>query len=175
MYVRQQPRETVHHFWARFLLVKNKIKDCHDDDAISVFHNNCTNEGIINALNRRRFMHFADLARIVQKYCTMESVWKTQTTRWEPQAFRPSPGRAKRVHPHGAPNHHPVDKKFKPFTGHKTVFEEWLDMPCQIHMTPNTEPTHGLRACWILRQVAKSGEGILTNTTPEKYSSEHNP
>ena len=27
----------VHHFWARFLLVKNKIKDCCDDDTVSVF------------------------------------------------------------------------------------------------------------------------------------------
>ena len=50
MYVRQQPREIVHHFWARFLLVKNKIKDCRDEDAISVFRNNCTDEGILNAI-----------------------------------------------------------------------------------------------------------------------------
>ena len=31
MYIRQQPQETVHHFGARFLLVKNKIKDFCDD------------------------------------------------------------------------------------------------------------------------------------------------
>ena len=67
MYVRQQPQETVHHFWARFLLVKKQIKDCCDDDAISVFRNNCTDEGILNALNRHRILHFADLAHIVQK------------------------------------------------------------------------------------------------------------
>ena len=36
-------------------------------------------------------------------------------------------------------------------------------------MTLNTEPTHSLRACWVLRQVAKSGEAILTNTTSKKY------
>ena len=65
MYIRQQPQETVHHFWARFLLVKNKIKDCCDDNTISVFLNNCTDEGILNALNRRRVLHFADLANIV--------------------------------------------------------------------------------------------------------------
>ena len=34
MYVRQQSQETVHQFWARFLLVKDKIKDCRDEDAI---------------------------------------------------------------------------------------------------------------------------------------------
>ena len=104
----------------------------------------------------------------------MESAGKTQTARWEPHASRPSPGRAKRMHPRGAPNHHPVDKKIKPFTGRRTVLEEWLDKPCQIHMTPNTEPTHSLQACWILRQVAKSGEGILTSNTPGNYSSEDN-
>ena len=38
----------VHHFWARFLLVKDKVKDCRDEDAISAFRNNCTDEGILN-------------------------------------------------------------------------------------------------------------------------------
>ena len=65
MYVRQQPQETVHHFWARFLLVKNKIKNCCDKDAVSVLCRNYTDEGILNALNRRRILHFADLAHIV--------------------------------------------------------------------------------------------------------------
>ena len=65
-----------------------------------------------------------------------------------------------------------LTKKIKSFTGHRIVLDEWLDKPCQIHATPSTEPTHSLRACWVLRQVAKSGEAILTSTTPEKYSSE---
>ena len=73
MYVRQQSQETVHHFWARFLLVKDKIKNYRDEDAISLFCNNCMDEGILNAINRRRVLHFADLATIVQKYCAMES------------------------------------------------------------------------------------------------------
>ena len=172
MYVRQQPQEIVHHFWARFLLVKNKIKDCCNDDAVLVFCRNCTDEGILSALDRRCILHFADLAHIVQKYCAMESAWKAQTARWDPPAFKQPTGRAKRTHPYGAPDHHPIGKKIKPFMGHRTVLDELLDKPCQIHTTPNTEPTHSLRACWVLRQVAKSGEAILTNTTPEKYSSE---
>ena len=64
----------VHHFCARFLLVKNKVKDCRDEDAMSAFCNNCANEGILNAINRRRILHFADLATIIQKYNGMESV-----------------------------------------------------------------------------------------------------
>ena len=76
MLVRQQPQETVHHFWARFLLVKNKIKDCCDNYAVSVFYRNCTDEGILNTLNCRRILHFADLAHIIQKYCAMESASK---------------------------------------------------------------------------------------------------
>ena len=56
--------------------------------------------------------------------------------------------------------------------GHRTVLDELLDKPCQIHTMPNTEPTHSLQACWVLRQVAKSGEAILTDTTEEKHSSE---
>ena len=76
MSIHQQSQETVHHFWARFLLVKDKIKDCRDEEAISAFRNNCMDEGILNAINRRRILHFADLATIVQKYCAMESAWK---------------------------------------------------------------------------------------------------
>ena len=84
-----------HHFWARFLLIKNKIKDCYNDDAVSVFCRNCTNEGIVNALNRCRIQHFIELAQIVQKYCMMESAWKGQTARWEPPAFKQLTGREK--------------------------------------------------------------------------------
>ena len=62
----------------------------------------------------------------------MESAWKTQTARWEPQAFRPSLRREKRMHPREEPNHHPVDKKIKPATRHKTVLEEWLDIPVKF-------------------------------------------
>ena len=160
MYVRQQSQETVHHFWARFLLVKDKIKDCRDEDATSVFCNNCTDEGLLNAINRSRVLHFADLAIIIQKYRAMESAWKTQTTRWEPPVFTQPLWRAKRMHPRGAPD--PIVKKTKPNTGRGTVLEGWLDRPCKIHTTPDTVPTHSLRACWILRQVAKSGEDILT-------------
>ena len=76
MYVQQQPQETVHHFWARFLLVKNKIKDCSDDDVVSDFHHNCTDEGILNALDRCHIQSFTELSHVVRKYCAMESIWK---------------------------------------------------------------------------------------------------
>ena len=52
-------------------------------------------------------------------------------------------------------------KKPKPTPGRGTILEEWLNGPCKIHNTPDTTPTHSLRACWILRQVAKSGEDLL--------------
>ena len=38
MYIRQQSQETVHHFWARFLLVKDKIKDCRDLSILQQLH-----------------------------------------------------------------------------------------------------------------------------------------
>ena len=34
-HIRQEPHETVHHYWARFLLVMNKVKDCREEDAVS--------------------------------------------------------------------------------------------------------------------------------------------
>ena len=52
---------------------------------------------------------------------------------------------------------------------HGTIPEGWLNGPCKIHTTPDTVATHSLRACWILRQVAKSGEDILIKDTPEQH------
>ena len=36
-HIRQEPQETVHHYWARFLLVINRVKDYREVDAISLF------------------------------------------------------------------------------------------------------------------------------------------
>ena len=52
--------------------------------------------------------------------------------------------------------------------------EGWLDGPCKIHATPDNIPTHSLRACWILRQVAKSSKDILTKNNPEQHPLEDN-
>ena len=71
--IRQEPDETVHHYWARFLLVRNRIRDCREEDAISIFCNNCTDKGILNAISRRDITRFADLASIVRNYCAVES------------------------------------------------------------------------------------------------------
>ena len=46
--------------------------------------------------------------------------------------------------------------------------EGWFNGPCKIHNSGKATPTHSLRACWILRQVARSGEELLT-PAPEEY------
>ena len=56
----------------------DRIKDCREESAIAIFRNNCTDKGIMNAISRREVTRFADLATIVQKYCAMESAWKTK-------------------------------------------------------------------------------------------------
>ena len=43
----------------------NMVKDCHEEDAISLLCNNCTDKGILNAISRRDISRFADLASIV--------------------------------------------------------------------------------------------------------------
>jgi hypothetical protein len=59
-HIGQEPQETVHHFWARFLLVMSKVKDCREEDAISFFCKNCTDKGILNAISRRDIAHFTN-------------------------------------------------------------------------------------------------------------------
>ena len=69
----------------------NKVKDCHEEDAILFFYNNCTDKGILNAINRREITRFADLASIVRKYCAMEGAWKTETNFWDNPALNTNP------------------------------------------------------------------------------------
>ena len=145
----------------------NKVKDCREEDAISFFCKNCTDRGILNAISHRDIAHFADLAAIVQKYCAMESAWKTQTKFWDPPALTKPPVQTKRVYSHKSPD--PITKKQKPTIGRGTVLEGWLNGPCKIHSTADDIPTHSLRACWILRQVAKSGEDLLLPKTTEHH------
>ena len=148
-HIRQEPQETVHHYWARFLLVMNKIKDCREEEAISFFCNNCTNIGILNAISRREITRFADLTSIVRMYCATESVRKTEDKFWDNPAPNTTRVRNKRAHYRQAPE--PNIKKQKPSIGYGTVLEGWLNGPCKIHSTEGATPTHSLRACWILR------------------------
>ena len=135
MSIKQQSQEKVHHFWAKFLLVKDKVKDCRDEDAISAFCKKCADElGILNAINRRRILKFANLAIIIQKYCAMESAWETRTARCEPSVPTQLPLQAKRAHPRGTPS--PTAMR------HDTVLVGWLDGPCKIHTTLDTVATH---------------------------------
>ena len=85
--IRQEPQETVHRYWARFLLALNKVEDCHKEDIVSLFCKNCMNKGLLNAISRRDIVRFTDLATIVQKYYAMESAWKTQTEFWDSMAL----------------------------------------------------------------------------------------
>ena len=166
--VRQEPTETVHHYWARFLLVMNRIEDCRQEDAISSFCNNCTDIGILNAISRRDITCFTDLASMVRKYYVMESIRKTEIKFWDDPALNTTPVRNKRVHYRHAQGL--ITKTQKPSIWYGTVLEGWLNGPCKIHSTKGATLTHSLRACWILRQVARSGEELLT---PE--SAEHHP
>ena len=85
--IRQEPQETVHHYWARFHLALNKVKDCGEENMVSLFCKNCTDEWLLNAISRRDIVCFTDLAIIVRKYCAMESTWKTQTEFWDSTAL----------------------------------------------------------------------------------------
>ena len=66
-----------------------------------------------------------------------------------------------------------IPKKQKTFTGRGTVLEGWLNGPCKVHSTADTIPTHSLRACWILWQVAKSSEDLLIDNTAEHHPAEN--
>ena len=102
----------------------------------------------------------------------MESAWKTEIKFWDNPALNTNPVRNKRVHYHNTPGL--TTKKQKPSTRQGTVLEGWLNGPYKIHSTADAIPTHSLRACWILRQVAKSGEDLLIPNTTEHHPVDNN-
>src|SRR3954462_3236923 len=102
----------------------------------------------------------------------MESARTTEIKFWDNPALNSNPVRIKRAHGSKAPGLNA--KKSKPSRGHGTVLERWLDGPCKIHSAEDAAPTHSLRACWIVRQVAKIGEDLLIpeikESQPENFS-----
>ena len=103
----------------------------------------------------------------------MESARKTQTNFWDNPALTKPFVRTKRVNSRKSPD--TITKKPKPAAGRGTVLEGWLNGSCKLHSTPDVTPTHSLRACWILRQVAKSGEDLLVSRKAEQHpASRHN-
>ena len=148
----------------------DRIKDYREENAISIFFNNCTDKGILNAIDRRKITRFTDLASIVRKYCAMESFRKTENQFWDNPA--PNQVRSKRAPYTKAPD--AKTKKQKPNKGNGTVLEGWLNGPCKLHSTEGAVPTHSLRACWILRQVAKSGEDLLIPNATEHHPVDNN-
>ena len=36
-HIRQEPQEIIHHYWARFLLVMSKVKDCREEEQFHSF------------------------------------------------------------------------------------------------------------------------------------------
>ena len=102
----------------------------------------------------------------------MESAWKTQTNFWDNPALTKPFVRSKRASSRKLPDS--ITKKPKPDTRRETVLEEWLSGPCKINNILDTTPTHSLRACWILWQVAKSDEDLLLNHAAAQHPAGNN-
>ena len=94
----------------------------------------------------------------------MENTWKAQNTPIEQSIYGQYITKAKRTYPSRSSDNMPIGKKNKPFLRYRSVLDELLDTPCQIHATPYNVPNHCLRAYWVIRQVAKSGTTILATT-----------
>ena len=86
--IRQKPEETVHHYWERFLLVMNRIKDCREEDAISIFCNNCTDPQSQSS------------ARKTQSQSSSTSCIGPQSNRGRLSPHQGTHGRRQRIEPH---------------------------------------------------------------------------
>ena len=98
--VKHLPGESVHHFWARLLLARNKAQGLSDQEIMATFNRNCHDKGILNALARRHIRNFTELPYLVQKYCAMESTRQAERLLSEPTFTEfPRGDREKRIPP----------------------------------------------------------------------------
>ena len=74
MYVKQLPNEKVHHYWASFLLVENRMAPCCDKEIIKAFQFNCKDEGLLNALAIAEFKATPNY----QTWYTSIAPWRTR-------------------------------------------------------------------------------------------------
>ena len=111
----------------------------------------------------------------------MECAWHAERLFSEPISIEyPRGDRHKRIPPNRPAQLEPAKKRNRPLPGVSTVLDGLLDKPCPIHsVLLNTAPTHSLRTCWVVRQIAKSGEAILEapppnrrSTSPPEYNAE---
>ena len=132
---------------------------CCDKEIIKTFQFNCRDEGLLNTLAHRQIQSFTELSDMEHKYCAMENILRAQQLSMGPQFItHHGKPRLKRAYTNLSPEREPNEKKTRPCS----VLDELLDKPCPIHsVLLDANPTHRLRACWVVRQVAKYGEPIL--------------
>ena len=160
----------------RFLSRKNKIPYCCDAEALAALRFNCRDEGISNALAQRCIGTFPELSDIVSRYCVMKNAWLAEKEQRDliqglsdsdDRRMRSSrcpkcPRADKRVN-------QPARKKKQSEQGPMSALDAILDEPFAIRSVSwNRNPTHKLRACWVVRRVAKGWINLLDNLGTQK-------
>ena len=153
--MQQLPDESIMHYWARFLSIKDKIPDYLE---IAAFQRGCKDKDVSNSLARRCVQTLPELSDLVSRFCAIEVAWLAEENTnsiYEDYLRRhesvPQGGPRKRNTPSERPR-----KKKKSSVHPGTTLEGFLDKPCLIHaILINSCPTHSLRDLWVLRQVVK--------------------
>ena len=70
--MQQLPDESIMHYWARFLSIKDKIPDYLE---IAAFQRGCKDKDVSNSLARRCVQTLPELSDLVSKFCTIEDAW----------------------------------------------------------------------------------------------------
>jgi hypothetical protein len=108
---------------------------------------------------------------MVTKFCAMEDAWRAQKEQTDSICAKESKrARLKRLHHSWPISNVPSGKKKKSATGSKTALDGLLDRHAVHSVVLNDNPTHSLRACWVVKQVTKSGEAVLSGVRTNKHA-----
>ena len=71
----QQPGESAHKLWNRFLIKKNQIVDCPDAEALAAFKHSVRDEWLARHLGQEKPKSMAALTALMTRFCVGEDSW----------------------------------------------------------------------------------------------------
>ena len=161
----QQPGESAHKLWNKFLTKKNQIVECPDAKALAAFKHNIRDEWLARHLGQEKPRMMAALASLMTRFCAGEDSWLARRGTSDPGTSEIRDGNGKPRHTkhkrrnNNSSNSTAVNAGFrgsrpgqgkKPFKDNKegpSGLNKVLDRLCQIHGTFDKPANHTHREC----------------------------
>ena len=95
IHIIQQPGESAHKVWNRFLTKKNKIVDCPDAEALAAFKHSVRDEWLARHLGQEKTRTMAALTSLMTRFYAGEDSWLARCSTSDPSTSEVRDGNGK--------------------------------------------------------------------------------